>query len=83
MNQTDTFEKQYQTELLKCAEQLGKSEKYLQDLEGQLRILEAENDYLSQKNAEYERKLALITKNPFSKAGLKLYHFYHKLRHMG
>lgn len=83
MNEIDISEKQYQTELQKCAEQLGKSEKYLQYLKGQLHILEAENEFLTQKNAEYERKLSLLTNNPFSKAGLKLYHFYHKLRQMG
>lgn len=81
MSLSNIGEKEYQAELIECAKQLRKSEEYLQDLEGQLRILEAENDFLSKKNAEYERKLSLLTSNPLSKAGLRLYHIYHKLRH--
>ncbi len=80
MSQLDRLEKQYQAELLNCAEQLRNSEKYLLHLEGQLRILEAENDFLCQENAEYERKLSLVTSNPFSKVGLKLYHIYHRMK---
>ncbi|WP_251207548.1 hypothetical protein [Acetatifactor aquisgranensis] len=79
---SNNWEKEYQSELIQCARQLRKSEEYLQDLKGQLRILEAENDFLSEKNTEYERKLSLLTNNPLSRAGLRLYHLYHKLRQM-
>ena len=81
MNKNNITEKQYQAELLECVRRFTELEKNLQCLEGQIRVLEAENDFLSMKNAEYERKLSLITNNPILKAGIKLYQVYSKMRH--
>ena len=79
MSEFSTAERQYQTALIECTKQFGQTEKYLQHLKGQIRILEAENEFLAAQNAEYARKLSLIMNNPFSKAGIKLYHFLGKL----
>lgn len=81
MNNRNIIEKSYQTELTEYLHQLIKIEKKLHSLEGQIRILEAENDFLLMQNIEYERKLSLITNNPINKAGIKLYHICHKLWH--
>lgn len=81
MSEFSTAERQYQTALIECTKQFGQTEKYLQHLKGQIRILEAENEFLAAQNAEYARKLSLIMNNPFSKVGIKLYHFLGKLGH--
>lgn len=76
----DKAEQQYQTELIECAKQLNQLEEYLQDLEQQIRVLEAQNEFLTNENAAYQRKLSLITESKLGKIGMKLYHCVAPLR---
>ena len=51
------------TKLLECVKQLKQTEQYLQELEQQVHVLEAKNEFLVKENLEYQRKLSLLTNN--------------------
>lgn len=79
----DKTEQQYETKLIECVKQFNEIERYLQELEKQIRTLEAQNDFLVNENAEYQRKLSLITESRVGKIGMKLYHCIAALRQKG
>ena len=62
------------TKLLECVKQLKQTEQYLQELEQQVHVLEAKNEFLVKENLEYQRKLSLLTNNFVGKLAMKLYH---------
>lgn len=67
-------------ELLLCTTTLQGQEDFLQELRQYIRKMETQNNYLISENAEYRRKLSLITDTKLGQLGIKIYHILKKIK---
>lgn len=67
-------------EFLLCTTTLQGQEDFLQELRQYIRKMETQNNYLISENAEYRRKLSLITDTKLGQLGIKMYHILKKIK---